>query len=80
MLNLSKCTFISNSRTGFINAYFISRMKIIAVTTLYDVLCKDSAVTGATRMKLLMNSMLDRVAAYVIGKLQIQGSRIWYCI
>jgi len=58
--------FISNSRTEFINGYFISLMEVIAVTTLYDALCKDSAVTGATRMKLLINSMLLRVAAYVI--------------
>lgn len=41
-------------------------MEVIAVTTLNDALCKDSAVTGATRMKLLMNNMLHRVAAYVI--------------
>lgn len=72
--------FISNSRTECINGYFISCMKIIAVTTLYDALCKDSAVTGATKMELLINSMLHRVAAYVIGKLQICGSYIWYCI
>jgi len=71
---------MSNSRTEFINGYFISCMKIIAVTTLYVALCKDSAVTGATRMRLLINSMLHRVAAYVIGKLQIHGSHIWYCI
>jgi len=75
LLNLPKCTFISNSTTEFVNGYFISRMKIIAVTTLYDALCKDSAVSGATRIKLLINCMLYRVAAYVIGKLQI-----WYCI
>jgi hypothetical protein len=55
-------------------------MKIIAVTTLYDALCKDSAVTDATRMKLLINSMLHRVAAHVNGKLQIHASHIWYCI
>lgn len=51
-------------------------MKIIAITTLYDALCKDRAVTDATRMKLLISSMLHRVAAYVIGKLQIHGSHL----
>jgi len=80
LLNLSKCTFISNSRTEFINGYFISCMKIIAVTTLYDAVCKDSAVSGATRMKLLINNLLHWIAAYVIGKLEIHGSHIWYCI
>jgi hypothetical protein len=45
-------------------------MKIIAVTTLYDAVCKDSAVSGAIRMKLLINNMLHWIAAYIL-----EGSR-----
>jgi hypothetical protein len=55
-------------------------MKIKAVTTPYDALCKDNSVICATRMKPLIHSMLHGAAAYFIGMLQIRGSYIWYFI